>query len=139
MAAGYSPKRARITGSELLRNRNICREINRIFEDAGVTVEKLAKVILEALDAKEQRVFLHQSSGNLVYSKPMIAHAIRLKAARLAGELTGAFAPKEINVRVSLLAERIQAARRREAERKSLDVEAEETTEEEQLVEPTGS
>lgn len=139
MAAGYSPKRARITGSELLRNRNIHREINHIFEAAGVTVEKLAKVVREALDAKEQRVFLHQSSGNLVYSKPMIAYEIRLKAARLAGEFIGAFAPKEINVKVSLLAERIQAARQRELKRKALDVEAEETTEEAQPLEPTSS
>lgn len=139
MAAGYSPKRARITGSELLRNRNIHGEINRIFEAAGVTPENLAKGVHEALDATEIKAFLHQKTGEIVYAKPVIDHKIRLKAARLAGELMGLFAPKEINVKVSLLAERIQAARRRELKRKELDVEAEETTEEEQPLEPTSS
>ena len=135
MAAGYSPKRARITGSELLRNRNIHGEINRIFEAAGVTPENLAKGVHEALDATEIKAFLHQKTGEIVYAKPVIDHKIRLKAARLAGELMGLFASKEINVKVSLLAERIQAARRRELKRKALDVEAEEKTEEVQLSE----
>ncbi len=126
MAAGYSPKRARITGSELLRNRNIHGEINRIFEAAGVTPENLAKGVHEALDATEIKAFLHQKTGEIVYAKPVIDHKIRLKAARLAGELMGLFAPKEINVKVSLLAERIQAARRREAERTVQGVRVEE-------------
>ena len=52
-----------------------------------------------------------------MYSKPMKAHDIRLKAIRLAAELRGDFAPKEINISVALLAGKIQAARRREYER----------------------
>ena len=80
----------------------------------------------QALNAKEQRAFLHQASGDVVYSKPMIAHDIRLKAIRLAAELRGDFAPKEINVSVALLAGKIQAARRREAERTVQGVRVEE-------------
>ena len=93
------------------------RELNRIFDAAGVTTEKLAKRVNQALDAKETKAFIHQKTGEVVYSKSMVAHDIRLKAIRLAGELRGDFAPKELNVSVAVLADRIQAARRREIER----------------------
>jgi phage terminase small subunit len=115
--AGYSPISAHDTGSKILKRPETERELTRIFEAAGVTTEKLAKRVKQALDAKETKVFLCQKDGELVYSKKMIAHDIRLKAIRLAGEFVGAFAPKEINVKVAVLATRIQAARRREYER----------------------
>ena len=86
----------------------------------------------QGLKAKVTKPFLHQATGDVVYSKPMIAHDIRLKAARLGFELRGDFAPKEINVSVAVLAGRIQAARRREVERTAQD---EEKTEEVQLLE----
>ncbi len=117
LAAGYSPISAAQTGSKIVRSVEGERELNRIFEAAGVTTEKLAKRVKQALDAKETKAFLHQATGAVVYSKKMIAHDIRLKAIRLAGEFVGAFAPKEINFNVALLAVKIQAARRREYER----------------------
>ena len=117
VAAGYSPISAPQTGNRIVKSDNGERELNRIFEAAGVTTQKLAKRVRQALDAKETKTFIHQKTGQIVYSEKMIAHDIRLKAIRLAGEFTGAFAPKEINVKVAILAGRIQAARRRESER----------------------
>ncbi len=132
--AGYSPGRAKQTGHDIATNRDVRteiervtdREITRILDAAGVTTEKLAKRLNEGLDAKGTKAFIHQKTGNVVYSKPMKAHDIRLKAIRLAAELRGDFAPKDINVNVSLLAGRIQAARRREAERTVQGVRVEE-------------
>ncbi len=123
--AGYSPGRAKQTGHDIATNRDVRteiervtdREITRILDAAGVTTEKLAKRLNEGMDAKETKAFIHQKTGEVVYSKRMIAHDIRLKAIRLAAELRGDFAPKEINVSVEVLAGRIQAARRREIER----------------------
>ena len=115
--AGYSPISARDTGSKILARPDTERELNRIYDAAGLTMEKLAKRTKQALDAKETKAFIHQKTGEIVYSKRMIAHDVRLRAIRLAHELRGDFAPKEINVKVAVLAGRIQAARRREYER----------------------
>ncbi len=115
--AGYSQERARITGSELVTNRNVRSEIERILDAAGVTIEKLAKTVNQGLKAKITKPFLHQATGDVVYSKPMIAHDIRLKAARLGFELRGDFASKELNVSVTVIAAKLEAANRRERER----------------------
>ncbi len=56
----------------------------------------------------------------------MIAHDIRLKAIRLAAELRGDMAPKELNVSVAVIAGRLEAARRRETERQVQGVRVEE-------------
>ena len=117
IAAGYTDKAPAEAAHQLLRNTQVERELNRILDAAGVTTEKLAKAVDQGLKAKVTKPFLHQATGDVVYSKPMIAHDIRLKAARLGFELRGDFAPKEINIKVSVLATRIQAARRREYER----------------------
>ncbi len=138
--AGYSELSPGQAGHQLVKNSEVRseieritnRELNHVFDAAGVTIERLAKRVRQGLDAKETKAFIHQKTGNVVYSKPMKAHDVRLKAIRLAGELRGDFAPKEINVKVALLAGRIQAARRREAERTP---QAEEKTKEVQLSE----
>ena len=101
------------------------RDLNHILDAAGVTAERLAKTVRQGLRAKQRKSFLHQASGDVVYSKPEIAHDIRLKATRLGYEVRGDFAPKEINISVTLLAGRIQAARRREQD--ALQKEAERT------------
>ena len=93
------------------------RELNHVFDAAGLTIERLAKGLKQAVGAKEERAFIHQKTGEIKYAKKMIAHDIRLKAIRLTAELRGDFAPKEINISVAILAGRIQAARRRESER----------------------
>ena len=132
--AGYSPGRAKQTGHDIVTNRDVRteiervteREITRIFDAAGVTTEKLAKRTNQALDAKETKPFIHQKTGKVVYSKRMIAHDIRLKAIRLAAELRGDMAPKEINVSVAVLAGRLDAAKRRERARQVQGVRVEE-------------
>ncbi len=126
IAAGYSERSATEIAYETLINPQVERELTRIFDAAGLTIQKLAKGVKQALNAKEQKAFLHQASGNVVYSKKMIAHDIRLKAIRLAAELRGDFASKEINISVEVLAGKIQAARRREAERTVQGVRVEE-------------
>jgi phage terminase small subunit len=138
--AGYSQLAPGQSGHRVLKNVEVQSEVERItntelnhvFDAAGVTIERLAKRVRQGLDAKETKAFIHQKTGNVVYSKRMIAHDIRLKAIRLAGELRGDFAPKQLDVRVAVLASRLDAAKRREAER---TVQAEEKTKEVQLSE----
>jgi phage terminase small subunit len=123
--AGYSELSPGQAGHQLVKNSEVRseieritnRELNHIFDAAGVTIERLAKRVRQGLDAKETKAFIHQKTGNVVYSKPMKAHDIRLKAIRLAAELRGDFAPKQLNVSVAVLAGRLDAAKRREAER----------------------
>ena len=117
IAAGYSEEHAGNQAYRLTKNDDVRSEINRILDAAGVTIEKLAKTVNQGLKAKVTKPFLHQATGDVVYSKPMIAHDIRLKAARLGFELRGDFAPKELNVSVAVIASKLEAARRREAER----------------------
>ncbi len=125
IAAGYSETSAVSTASEILTKPNVQREIeritgmelNHIFDAAGVTIERLAKGLKQALGAKDKKAFIHQKTGNVVYSKPLVAHDTRLRAIRLAAELRGDMAPKEINISVAVLADKIEAARRRETER----------------------
>ena len=132
--AGYSKLAPAQAGHRLMRNGEIegeveriaSSELNHILDAAGVTVKRLAKRLRQSLDAKETKAFIHQKTGNVVYSKRLIAHDIRLKATRLAADLRGDFAPKEINVSITVLAGRIEAARRREAERMVQGVRVEE-------------
>ena len=123
--AGYSELAPGQAGHQLLKNTEVrseieritTRELNHVFDAAGLTIERLAKGLKQAVGAKEEKAFIHQKTGNIKYSKKMVDHNIRLKAIRLTAELRGDFAPKEINISVAILAGRIQAARRRESER----------------------
>ncbi len=132
--AGYSKLASAQAGHRLMRNGEIegeverikSTELNHILDAAGVTIERLAKGLKQALGAKEKKAFIHQKTGNVVYSKPLIANDTRLRAIRLAAEMRGDMATKEINFNVSVLAERLQAARRREDERTVQGVRVEE-------------
>ena len=132
--AGYSELAPAQAGHKLVRNGEVWseieritnRELNHVFDAAGVTIEKLAKRTNQALNAKETKAFIHQKTGDVVYSKKMIAHEIRLKAIRLAAELRGDMAPKELNVSVAVLAGKLDAAKRREREREVEGVRVEE-------------
>ena len=145
--AGYEPDSARNQGHRLMKNDDTRGEIERIKEQelnhildaAGVTTERIAKKLREGMEAKETKAFIHQKTGQVVYSKPLKAHEIRMKATRLAAELRGAFAPKQVNVHISLLAGRIQSARRREAERVVQGEVVRENTEGAQTSEQAGS
>ncbi len=132
--AGYSELAPGQSGHQVLKNievqseieRITNRDLNHVLDAAGVTIEKLAKGVKQGMNAKETKVFLHQKTGELVYSKKMIAHDIRMKAIRLAAELRGDFAPKQLNVSVQVLAGKLDAARRRERERMVQGVRVEE-------------
>ena len=132
--AGYSELSPGQAGHQLMKNTEVQSEVERIkdteldhiLDAAGVTVKRLAKRLRQSLDAKEKKPFIHQKSGAVVYSEKMVSHDIRLKAIRLAAELRGDFAPKQVNVSITLLAGRIQAARRRESERTVQGVSVEE-------------
>ena len=137
VAAGYSPISAPQTGNRIVKSDNGERELNRIYDATGVTIEKLAKRTKQALDAKETKAFIHQKTGEIVYSKRMIAHDVRLRAIRLAHELRGDFAPKQLDVRVAVLAGRLDAAKRRERERAPQDVVVDPSDKQPEPVTPT--
>ncbi len=132
--AGYSELSPGQAGHQLMKNTEVQseveritnKELNHVFDAAGVTIERLAKGLKQALDAKEKKAFIHQKTGNVVYSKPLISHDTRLRTIRLAAELRGDMAPKEINVSVAVLAGRLDAAKRRETERQVQGVRVEE-------------
>ncbi len=133
--AGYSQLAPAQAGHRLMRNGEIkgeveriaSSELNHILDAAGVTIERLAKRVRQGLDAKEIKAFIHQKTGRVVYAKRRPDYNIQLKAVRLAAELRGDFAPKEMNIKVAVLAGRLDAAKRRERERAP---QAEEKTEE---------
>jgi hypothetical protein len=123
--AGYSELSPGQAGHQLMKNSEVQgeveritnRELDQVLDAAGVTIERLAKTVRQGLGAKQVKSFIHQKTGNVVYAKPQKDHDVRLKATRLACELRGDFAPKQLNVSVSIIASRLEAARRREAER----------------------
>ena len=103
IASGYGIRGARTEGSRLLANANVSAEIERILDEAGATREKAAKVINEALEATQTRVFC-PGEGKLVYSEPFIDHQTRLKAAEMNHRLRGDFPTTHEQERRNLLA-----------------------------------
>jgi hypothetical protein len=58
------------------------RKTLKAAKKAGVTIDKFMQRLNEALDAEEVKVFNDKDSG-IVYSDPLIAHQIRVKALEL--------------------------------------------------------
>ena len=118
--AGYSQERARITGSELVTNRNIQREIERIMDEAGVTGKMLTQVLRGGLKARITRVFC-PTGGTLMYSRSLADHQTRLRAVEIAFKLRGDFPPTKATVDFqgleNLGIEIISQARKRARER----------------------
>ena len=79
ISAGYSKDRARITGSELMGQGNVKREIVSIFDRIGLTDKKLARIHKQGLT----------KSMILKDGKELPDHRIRLGYLRLAHELRG--------------------------------------------------
>ena len=121
--AGYSQERARITGSELVTNRNIRSEIERIMDEAGVTREKVAEVLKGGLEAGITRVFCQD--GHVIYSDPLIDHPTRVRTAEIVSKLRGDFPATKTTVDVqgleNLGIEIIAQARKRARERLETD------------------
>ena len=85
------------------------------MQAAGVTRDKVAVRLNEALDAHTVKPFIHQKSGTVVYSEPMVDHEIRLTAVELASRIRGDI---QNSLRLDVpaldrLADEIGAARRR--------------------------
>ena len=123
-AAGYSPRRAKQAGHEAVTNRDVRSEIERIMDEAGVTRKMVAQVLRGGLNAKITRVFC-PTGGTLVYSKGMVDHPTRLRAAEIAFKLRGDFPATKTTVDVQGLGnlgiEIIAEARKRASERHEAD------------------
>ena len=122
--AGYSPERAKQTGHDIVTNRDVRSEIERIMDEAGVTRKKVARRLNEGLDAKITRVFC-PTGGALVYSRGMVDHPTRLRATEIAFKLRGDFPATKTTVDVQGLGhlgiEIIAEARKRASERHEAD------------------
>ena len=122
--AGYSPGRAKQTGHDIVTNRDVRSEIERIMDEAGVTRKMVAQVLRGGLDAKITRVFC-PPGGDVVYSKASVDHQTRLRAAEIASKLRGDFPPTKTTVDVQGLGnigiEIIAEARKRASERHEAD------------------
>lgn len=64
-----------------------------------VTTGRVAKRLSEALDAHEVKVFHDKTSGEIVYSKPLVAHHIRMKAVELAVSILEMKPPDRLDLR----------------------------------------
>lgn len=87
-----------------------------------VTPGRVAKRLAEALDAHDVRVFHDKATGEIVYSKPLVAHGVRLKAVEISTVLLE-MKPAEkhdVNLTGDLgLYEKLQEARQRAAGKRS--------------------
>ena len=88
-ASGYSLRRAMQTGHDLVRNREIEREIDRALDEVGATREKVAQVLHNGLEAKTTRVFCQD--GKVIYSEPLEDHPTQVRAAEVVGKMRGDF------------------------------------------------
>src|SRR3990167_10301909 len=94
VAAGYPGARetARVRASQDLRNGYVVAAIDKALDAAGCSINKTARVVAEAHDAKETRFF--QREGEVVDSRDVIDHGTRLKGAELASRLRKLIGPK---------------------------------------------
>ena len=90
IAAGYSKKSARFIASENLTKPNIQSEIAGVMDALGATVHHGVTRLKEGMDAKEVKVF-HTKSGEIVYSKPLVALQERRLATEQMFRLRGLF------------------------------------------------
>jgi hypothetical protein len=105
IAAGYAPTHARQQAHQVINR--IKKKWPELLDEAGITDRALIdKNILPALEATETKVFHHD--GKIIYSKPLVAHDVRLRATDLVLKLKGAYPTKEqqqanVGVRVILM------------------------------------
>lgn len=97
IAAGYSPRRAKQTGHETVTNRDVRTEIERILDEVGITGKMVAEVLRGGLKAKTTRVFC-PTGGTVVYSKDLVDHPTRLRAAEIAFKLRGDYPATKLDV-----------------------------------------
>ncbi len=121
--AGYSPRRAKQTGHDIVTNRDVRSEIERIMDEAGVTRKMVAQVLKGGLEAGITRVFCQD--GEVIYSDPLIDHPTRVRTAEIVSKLRGDFPATKTTVDVQGLGnigiEIIAQARKRASERHEAD------------------
>ena len=100
--AGYSLARAKQAGHEVVTNRDVRREIDRILDEAGATRKKVAKVLYNGMKATITRVFCPKD-GELVYSEPLQDHPTQVRAAEVVGKMRGDFPTMHEQERTALL------------------------------------
>ena len=102
IAAGYSKKSARFIASENLTKPNIQSEIAGVMDELGATVQHGITRLKEGMDAKEVKVF-HTKSGEIIYSKPLVALQERRLATEQVFRLRGMFPTQHIIDRRELI------------------------------------
>lgn len=102
--------------------RKLREHIHRWLEDHGLSDDQLDKDLIAALRARETKTFLNKDTGEIVYSRPLIAWGPRLAALQLANKLKGRLVDKsevkfveqltdeEINARLARLVEAASGA-----------------------------
>ena len=90
--AGYSPKSAESSGSQMAKSPDVQEILNRALDKAGATIDSSARVIAEAQRAKTVKHFAFM--GKVKESKTHIDHPTRLHAAELNYRSRKLLAPK---------------------------------------------
>ena len=88
-AAGYNTQTPDKGAHQLMRNSEIRSEITSVMDSLGATREEFGRVLFEGMNAHETKVFLNKKTGRLVYSKKLVDHANRLRAAELRARAGG--------------------------------------------------
>lgn len=112
LAAGYSKLAPETAGRQVLGSNKVRRQIERILDAGDATLEKGVRVISEAMDAKDRRVFLSRS-GKVIYSEPLTDHATRLKGSDQMFKLRGLYTQTLQVPGLDKLADQIAEARKR--------------------------
>jgi len=104
--AGYSPKAADQSAYQAIQQ--IKKKMPQLIDEKGLTDEALIeKYLVPLLEATQVKAFSHE--GRVIYSKPLEALDIRLRALEQAFKLKGSYAPPQeaaqanVGVRVILM------------------------------------
>lgn len=71
------------------------KETERLCKNAGLTKSKTLKRIKEGLDAHEVKATYDKDLGRFAYSKKLVSHGLRLKAAEIAMDLLNLKPPEK--------------------------------------------
>ena len=89
---GVNKQAAGVQACKELKKPEVQAMLLKALDKAGATIEKSAKVLADAHDANEVKVF--NSDTGIEYSKPLVDHVTRLKAAELNGRFRGLLSNK---------------------------------------------
>lgn len=89
-----TPESARVMMSQTLQNLTVQEAIQNALAEAGLTVDKLAGVVVDAMDATKtviirDKAATAEESDNSAFADEVPDHGIRLKAAGMAAQWMG--------------------------------------------------